>query len=111
MSLFWKGRIKYTEIKEVKKTTALDMFGSVGGYLGLFVGVSLTTIIEFAEFVMDYVLDQRRRKRKDRRISSFNKEKENGRTDIRKDEQTDGATDLRTETLTKDEGRGTKEPL
>ena len=86
-SLFLKGRIKYTEIKEVKKTTTLDMFGSVGGYLGLFVGVSLTTIIEFAEFGIDYVFGQRRKEgQKDRPITSFKKDDENGRPDVTKDE-------------------------
>ena len=43
-------RIKLTTIKEIAKMSALDLFGLIGGYLGLFVGVSLTTILEFLEF-------------------------------------------------------------
>ena len=51
-SLLWlKGsRIPRTTIAEVHKMTPVDLFGLVGGYLGLFVGVSLTTIFEFFDF-------------------------------------------------------------
>ena len=43
-------RLKLSEIMEQKKTTSVDLLGLIGGNLGLFVGVSLTTIIEFVEF-------------------------------------------------------------
>ena len=74
-NLFIKGRVKSTEIKEIEKTTALDMFGLVGGYLGLFVGVSLTTIIEFAEFGIDWIFKryvenaQMKKKANERRVA------------------------------------------
>ena len=51
---FWLRdmRLKMTHIKEVPKMSFVDVFGLVGGYLGLFVGVSLTTVIEFLEFAL-----------------------------------------------------------
>ena len=54
LSNFWlrDSRLKLTITKEVPKMSFVDLFGLVGGYLGLFVGVSLTTIIEFLEFVL-----------------------------------------------------------
>ena len=49
---FWiKGKhIKMATIAEVKKMSPVDLFGLVGGYLGLFVGVSVITFIEFLEY-------------------------------------------------------------
>ena len=64
--------------------TALDMFGLVGGYLGLFVGVSLATIIEFAEFGIDWIFKMIFRK----------KEGVNGQTVLPKDQAKDQPTDL-----------------
>ena len=43
-------RVKLTVIEEIEKTTAVDLMGLIGGNFGLFVGVSLTTIIELFEF-------------------------------------------------------------
>ena len=42
-------RVKLT-VTEIEKTTAVDLMGLIGGNFGLFVGVSLTTIIELFEF-------------------------------------------------------------
>ena len=55
---FWlrDARLKLTITKEVQKMSFVDLFGLVGGYLGLFVGVSLTTIIELIEFVLVAIL-------------------------------------------------------
>ena len=63
--LWLKGlRLKMITISEVPKTTLMDLFGLIGGYLGLFVGVSLTTIVEFLEFgVMGFVGRCLRRRR------------------------------------------------
>ena len=47
-----------TKFKEVEKMTAADLFGLVGGQLGLFVGVSLVTIFEFMEFGADLLKDK-----------------------------------------------------
>ena len=45
-------RLKVTTVEEVPMITILDLFGLIGGYLGLFVGISLTTVVEFFEFSM-----------------------------------------------------------
>ena len=42
-----------TKITVKDKVTALGLMGLIGGYLGLFVGVSFTTIVEFAEYFID----------------------------------------------------------
>ena len=51
--LYLKGtRIRMTSTKEVRKMSWIDLFGLVGGYLGLFVGVSTLTIFEVVEFFL-----------------------------------------------------------
>ena len=51
--IYMKGqRIKLTVVKENQRITAVDLFGLVGGYLGLFVGVSIITVLEMIEFVV-----------------------------------------------------------
>ena len=52
-------RIKLTSFEQMDKMTAVDLFGTIGGNLGLFVGVSLTTILELLEFVIIYIRDKR----------------------------------------------------
>ena len=48
---FLKGkRFKMTTFEDVPKMSRVDLFGLVGGYLGLFVGISLVTLFEFFEF-------------------------------------------------------------
>ena len=54
-----KRRIKMTTVAETQKMTSVDLFGLVGGYLGLFVGVSLTTIIEVVEFGIGWLVRRR----------------------------------------------------
>ena len=50
-SFYLRGqRLKLTTVRDKTKMSWVDLFGTIGGNLGLFVGVSLTTILEFAEF-------------------------------------------------------------
>ena len=53
---FWlkEANMKMISVTEVQKMTLVDAFGLVGGYLGLFVGVSVITTIEFVEFGLSY---------------------------------------------------------
>ena len=59
-STFWlKGeRLRVTTIQKGLKTSTIDLLGLVGGYMGLFVGVSVTTICEFIEFVLMWIWDK-----------------------------------------------------
>ena len=57
-----KQRIKLTIVKENKRIAASDLFGLVGGYLGLFVGVSIITVLEMMEFVFISMLNRFRGK-------------------------------------------------
>ena len=56
VTLFYlKGQfIKMTVFKEIPLMSVVDLFGLVGGYLGLFVGISLVTICEFVEFIIEW---------------------------------------------------------
>ena len=66
-------RLKMNVFDETQKMTFVDLFGLIGGYLGLFVGISLVTVVEFIEFGMDLCLEGRRKNLKE----TENKEKEN----------------------------------
>ena len=50
--------VKRTTIKQVPKMNSLDLLGIVGGHLGLCVGISLTTIFEFLELILDCVFQK-----------------------------------------------------
>lgn len=44
--------LNYEEISETEAISFLDLFSTVGGTLGLWAGVSILTVGEFAELVM-----------------------------------------------------------
>ena len=44
--------LEYTEIVEVEKTSLIDLFSSIGGTLGLFLGMSFLSIIEIFELIV-----------------------------------------------------------
>jgi hypothetical protein len=48
--------IGYTKISESPKTSISDLFSNVGGTLGLFVGISLLSVIEIVEILFEFVL-------------------------------------------------------
>ena len=54
--------IRLTIVKEYQRITLVDLFGLVGGYLGLFVGVSMITVLEMIEFVLVSLFDRLRGK-------------------------------------------------
>ena len=46
---FYKGKDTYTLIQESPKMNVFDLIGKIGGHLGLFLGMSLLTCVEFFE--------------------------------------------------------------
>ena len=59
---YLKGsRLKMTIFDETQKMTSVDLFGLIGGYLGLFVGISLVTIFEFVEFGTNLCFNRHRK--------------------------------------------------
>jgi hypothetical protein len=48
--------LKYTMIEEVKKTELGDLFSSLGGYAGLFLGLSILSFIEIFELLIHIIL-------------------------------------------------------
>ena len=62
---FLKGkRFKMTTFEDVPKMSRVDLFGLVGGYFGLFVGISLVTLFEFFEFGVSWCFGGRKKKMK-----------------------------------------------
>ena len=47
--------IKYTEITEAPTTTFVDLIASIGGTLGLFIGVSLLSFVELIELILEII--------------------------------------------------------
>ena len=45
--------LKYTEVSEIPKMTLGDLISSIGGTLGLFLGVSLLSFIEVLQFLIN----------------------------------------------------------
>ena len=41
--------LKYTEIKQIAKTTQTDLVSKIGGTLGFFLGLSLLSFVEFID--------------------------------------------------------------
>ena len=50
-----RGRVQVVE--ESDKKTAADVLAEIGGYLGLFVGISLVTVLEFFLFLLSLFFD------------------------------------------------------
>jgi acid-sensing ion channel 5 len=48
-------QLKYTEITEMPTTTVIDLLASVGGTIGLFVGISVLSFVEIIEFIMESI--------------------------------------------------------
>ena len=44
-------------IEESDKKSISDVMAEIGGYLGLFVGISLVTVLEFALFILSMIFD------------------------------------------------------
>ena len=57
-------RMKMTTFEEVPKMSRVDLFGLVGGYFGLFVGISLVTFFEFIELGLTWCFGGRSKKTK-----------------------------------------------
>lgn len=55
MSIFFK-EFKYTAITQIPKSTVPDLVSNFGGTLGLFLGLSLLSFMEFVEFMCELVL-------------------------------------------------------
>lgn len=47
---------KYVSISETRKTSEIDLISSIGGTLGLFIGISLLSIIEVVELIAEIIL-------------------------------------------------------
>ena len=62
MTMTLGHRIKLTIVEENQRITLVDVLGLVGGYLGLFVGVSIITVLEMIEFVLVSLFDRFRGK-------------------------------------------------
>ncbi len=45
--------LKYTEISEIPKTSPVDLLSSIGGSLGLFLGLSFLSFIQVLEIVVE----------------------------------------------------------
>jgi len=48
--------IKYTEITQIPKTTPVDLASSIGGSLGLFLGMSFLSFIQLFEIIYELIL-------------------------------------------------------
>ncbi len=48
--------IKYTEITQIPKTTPVDLASSIGGSLGLFLGMSFLSFIQLFEIIYEMIL-------------------------------------------------------
>jgi hypothetical protein len=44
--------VEYTEIVEIPKTNFLDLIANLGGVLGIFLGFSIFSLVEFAELII-----------------------------------------------------------
>lgn len=42
--------LSYTDISQIPKSTMADLLASLGGNLGLFMGISVCTLVEFCEW-------------------------------------------------------------
>ena len=62
-SLLYLLNLEVNDIKvmTVPKISSSEVFGLVGGYLGLFIGVSVITVVELLELLLDIVLAKCRR--------------------------------------------------
>ena len=63
-------RSKYTIISELPKMSPFDLVSSVGGTLGLFVGLSFFTLVEMVEILLEVTSEK---------VNSFYKNKKNGK--------------------------------
>ena len=50
------SEIGYTKISESPKTSIIDLLSNVGGTLGLFVGISMLSLIEIVEILFELVI-------------------------------------------------------
>ena len=58
--------IKYTYITQIPKSSGFDLFGFIGGTLGMVCGFQLATFVEFLDFlfeVVSVVLDERKKRK------------------------------------------------
>jgi len=46
--------LKYTEIVQIPKTTTVDLWSSIGGTLGLFLGVSVISFFELMDILLEF---------------------------------------------------------
>ncbi len=53
--------IKYTEITQIPKTTPVDLASSIGGSLGLFLGMSFMSFIQLFEIIYEMILTMKKR--------------------------------------------------
>jgi hypothetical protein len=54
ISIFYSD-LSYIYIGESVKTLVIDLFSNIGGTLGLFVGVSMLSLIEIVEILIEVV--------------------------------------------------------
>ncbi len=47
--------MRYTEISEVAKTTVTNLISDIGGFLGLFIGMSLLSLVEILDFFVEII--------------------------------------------------------
>lgn len=62
------NELSYQTIVEQEAVTLSTLFGSVGGNLGLFLGASMLTILEFCQYTVRVVLAKRRKRRQRRMV-------------------------------------------
>jgi len=58
MNLFYP-HLKYEVINELQKTTIIDLLASIGGTLGLFLGMSILHVIKITEKIVQMLLKRK----------------------------------------------------
>lgn len=71
-----------TQITESPSLTSITLISNVGGILGLFIGVSILSFVEFIELAIEFLIivrDDRREKRLERKLEEKNNGNYNGK--------------------------------
>jgi amiloride-sensitive sodium channel subunit alpha/amiloride-sensitive sodium channel subunit gamma len=55
VKIFYEG-LYYTEISETESQTVFDLISSIGGTMGLFIGISLLSFIEILEIIIEILI-------------------------------------------------------
>ncbi len=55
MFVFFKG-LQYTDISQIPKTSLVDLLSSIGGSMGLFLGLSLISVVEIVDLIVESLI-------------------------------------------------------